>query len=146
MVLPQSRTLIWHSLPQREHQTAENKIKLCTPQLSDFSFFCKNYQFKKNLHSYKSPSLTTVWKELDDFGTFIMLWGILTCCSPLNVKVLFFVVVSFHHTHTLQEVAQKSGNTNCHRGEEAHCPCSLNMKTLKELDLDWRSFRGRLEK
>lgn len=58
--------------PSKGAPDCTEQDKLCTPQLSDLPFFCKNYQFKKNLHSHKSPSLTTVWKELDDFGTFIM--------------------------------------------------------------------------
>lgn len=57
--------------PSKGTADCREQEKLHTPLLSDLSFFCKEHQFKKNLHSNKSPSFTPVCKELDDFGTFI---------------------------------------------------------------------------
>lgn len=134
MELPQSRILIWHSPLQREHQTAQNKINYAHPNSVTFLSSAKTTNLRKIstvINHHHSPLFGKSWMILVHLSWFKEFWHVVLFWM---LKVLFFVVVSFHHTHTLQEVAQKSHNINCQRGEEAHCPCSLKMKTY------WRNL------
>lgn len=145
-MFPQSRTLIWHNLLQREQQTAENKRNSTHPYSVTFLSSARTTSSRKistAINHHHSPLFAKSWMILVHLSQFKEFWHVVLLWMLKFFSLWLFPSTTRPHC---RKVAQKSDNINCQGAEEARCPCSLKMKTFKEFDLDWRSFPGGLEK